>query len=309
MKPLHHLRGRRLLSLLAAIAAVAVAIPAASGAGPFARAGSKSLCSHVCSSAAVISPSMLAKARAKHKGPGKGKGKGYTCTDGSIPAGSYKSLTIAGVCAVDSGIVKVKHDVTVKPNGALFAAFGDGSELAVHGNLDVKSNGVLVLGCEPEVFTCINDPDQEVGTLSSKGTVYGSLRAKNALALIVHNSYFGHDVRVHGGGGGVNCDSEDVLFGSPAYLTFEDTSVGHQATIEGWQSCWAGFFRTTVGGNVTYQHNVLADPDGNEIQTDVVHGNLACNGNDPVVQPGDSEGSPNVVFGKATGECAGLTGP
>ena len=119
-----------------------------------------------------------------------------TCTGGSIASGTYSSLTIAGFCTVDRGIVKVKHNVTVQANAGLVAAFGNGPELAVGGNLHVGSNAVLILGCEPEAFTCINDPDQRVGTLSSKSTVYGSLDADNALAVIVHNAYFGHNVMV-----------------------------------------------------------------------------------------------------------------
>jgi hypothetical protein len=296
--------------VLAAMALVAVAIPTASGAGPFARAGSKQLCSHACQGAALFPRSALRATKLKPTKPKPpGPGKGSTCAGGSIAPGTYDSLTITGVCAVDSGIVKVKHNVNVKPNAALFAAFGDGPELAVRGNLKVGSNAVLVLGCQPETFTCINDPDQDVGTFTSKGTVYGSLKADNALAVIVHDSHIGHDVKVHGGGGGVNCDSQDILFGSPAYLTFEDTSVGGNVKIDHLQSCWAGFFRTTVDGSVKYTHNVLADPDGNEIETDVVRHNLDCSGNDPVAQPGDSEGFPNVVFGHATGECASLSGP
>lgn len=307
MRSLGHPGRWRLLGLLAAVA-VAVAIPAASGAGPFARAGSKQLCAHLCQSAALISPSMLGKAM--HTGSPKAlQGNAYTCTGGSIPAGTYSWLRVAGFCTVDQGIVKVKHSVTVEENAGLFAAFGGGSSLAVRGNLNVQSNGVLVLGCEPETFTCFNDPDQQVGTLSSKGTVFGSLRATNALAIIVHKSSFGHDVRIIGGGGGVNCDSQAALQGSPAYLTFEDTSVGHNVTITGWQSCWLGFFRSTVGDSFKLHNSITADPDGNEVQTNVVQDTLNCSGNNPAAQNGDSGGFLNVAFIKATGECVALTGP
>ena len=55
--------------------------------------------------------------------------------------------------------------------------------------------------------------------------------------------------------------------------------------------------------------NSTADPDGNEVDTNVVQGNFVCSGNNPAAQVGDSGGFPNIAFGKATGECASLTGP
>jgi hypothetical protein len=112
-----------------------------------------------------------------------------------------------------------------------------------------------------------------------------------------------------GGGGGVNCDSQDALFGSPAYATFEDMSVGGNVTISHWQSCWLGLFRTTVGRNVSFHDNVTADPDGNEVQTSIIKGNLDCYGDSPAAQQGDSGGDPNVALGTVTGECTALVGP
>ena len=307
MSSLHHLRRWRWLGLLVLVAAVAVAIPAASGAGPFPSAGSKALCSHQCSAAALFSPSTLQKGEMKSNLAGTTKAA--TCAGGSITPGTYGSLTVTGFCTVDQGAVKVLHSVVVEPNAGLIAAFGNGPQLAVGGSLYVERNAVLVLGCEPEAFACINDPDQTVGSFSSKGTIYGSLSAIHPLAVIVHNTHVGHNLRVHEGGGGYNCDSQPALFGSPAYATFEDTSVGGNVSIDKMRTCWLGFFRTQVDGSVSYQNNRTFDPDGNEVETNVVRGNLACNGNDPAAQVGDSGGLPNIAFGTATGECAALTGP
>jgi hypothetical protein len=75
------------------------------------------------------------------------------------------------------------------------------------------------------------------------------------------------------------------------------------------KTCWLGVFRTTVGGWVKYQNNSTADPDGNEVDTNVAHGNFVCSGDSPAAQVGDSGGFPNIAFGKATGECASLSGP
>ena len=298
LKSFRHPARWRLLAVLATFAAVAVAIPIASGASTHAK---------LRPSALHQSKLVIAAAVLKPHGPKPGPAN--TCAGGSIASGTYDSLTITGFCTVDQGVVTVKHDVTVKPNAGLIAAFGGGPELVVGGNLNVQTNGVLVLGCEPGAFICFNDPDQENGTLSSRGTVFGNLDAHNALAVLVHDTTVGNNLLLHGGGGGVNCDGQDALGGSPAYATFEDVSVGRNADIGHWQSCWLGFIRTTVQGNVNFHDNVTADPDGNEVTSNIVNGNLNCHGDNPAAQVGDSQGSLDIVLGHATGECAALVGP
>ena len=236
------------------------------------------------------------------------QGQAYTCTGGSIPAGSYSSLKISGVCTLDDGSVTVQGNVTVASGGLLIAAFG-GSDLTVGQNLRVSSGGALVLGCEPEAFACFNDPDQTVGTLLTHDVIGGNLIAEGALALIAHANQINGNVIVSGGGGGVNCDSQDLLMGSPAYLTIEDSTIGGNAVITNFQTCWLGLIRNNVLGNVNLHGNVTADPDGNEIVTNTVSGNLNCTGNSPAPQVGDSQGEPNVVGRRALGQCTGLIGP
>lgn len=233
-------------------------------------------------------------------------GGATTCTGGSIASGTYSSLTIAGTCALDSGSVTVTHNVSVLSGGGLLAAFG-GSDLTVGQNLVVQANGVLVLGCEPEAFICFNDPDQEVGTLITNDRVGGNLIAENSLAVLAHHSTIGGNVVLSGGGGGLNCDPQDALFGSPAYATYEDNTIGGNAVISGWQSCWLGFIRNTVARNVNFQNNSTFDPDGNEVVTNTIGGALNCSGNDPAPQIGDSGGSPNIAT-RASGQCVGLVG-
>ena len=299
MKSLTQRRRWWVFALLGSLATLAIIIPTAFGAS----AGAKSKPQLQHQSSLVIRPSLVRHGQAAKMSTSS------TCSGGSIAPGKYTSLTITGFCTVDAGNVIVQHSLTVAPNGALAAAFGNGPNLTVGGNLYVRSNGILVLGCEPEAFVCLNDPDQQVGTFSSKGTVFGSLQTHNALAVLVHNTYIGGDLTLDGGGGGVNCDSQDALFGSPAYATFEDTSVGGTATIKHWRSCWLGFFRTTVGHNVDFRDNIVADPDGNEVQTNTIRGNLSCRSDSPAAQVGDSGGFPNTVLGRAFGECTAISTP
>jgi hypothetical protein len=231
---------------------------------------------------------------------------GNTCTGGSVAGGNYDSLVIAGACAVDSGPVTVQGDLIVKPGADLYAAFG-GSDLTVGGNLSVGANAVVVLGCEASEFPCLND-DQNNPTMNSSDSV-GNLNANGALAVLSHNNAYFGDVNVHGGGGGLDCDPRDALMGGPAYGTFEDDTIGGSASITGFHSCWLGFFRENVAGSVQFNGNRTLDPDGNEVQTNTIGGDLACQGNSPKPQQGDSEGSPNVVGGQATGQCSDLVAP
>lgn len=233
-----------------------------------------------------------------------------TCSGGSIASGVYKNLNIAGFCTVDAGSVTVKHNLTVLSGGSLIGLVGGsftmpvGSDLTVGGNLDVQANGVLFLGCEPIHFICSNDPDQSVGSYVTKDTIGGSLRAENALAVVVHQTAIGHNVSLEGGGGGVSCSPLAALGGSPPFSDLEDNIIEGNLTIKGLQTCFLGIFRNTVTENVDYKDNVNADPDGNEIVNNSIVDNLSCDGNTPSPQIGDSGGGPNTVFGHASGQCA-----
>ncbi len=225
----------------------------------------------------------------------------YTCMGGSIPGGSYGSVLVKGPCTVDAGTVTVAHQFIVGKSGELLAAFGS-SNLRVAGSLVVRSKGILVLGCEPDAFPCLDDP-----TLTTNEWVGGDLLVRGALASIVHHTRIGHSLYQLNGGGGVNCDSQPALQGSPYYGTYEDVNVGGNVTIVGMHSCWLGLIRTHVAGSVFYSNNVMADPDANEVVTNVIGGDLVCTGNSPAPQVGDSTGNLNVVGHMALFQCAGLT--
>ena len=233
-------------------------------------------------------------------------GGSATCHGGSITGGTYSSLRVAGICTLDAGNVHVRGDVTILSGGGLNAGFG-GSNLTVGHDLILKSTALLVLGCEPEAFICFNDPDQNVGTLSTNDSVQGSLLSTGATLVVVHHSHLGAVIQ-SGGGGGVTCSNFPLgPSGPPAYTDYEDNVIRNSASVVGVHTCWSGFIRNRVGGSVTYSANKLADPDANEVVTNVIAHNLVCTGNSPKVQVGDSGGSPNKVRGQALGQCAHIT--
>lgn len=238
---------------------------------------------------------------------------GTTCNNGPVAAGEYSSLSIAGICVVNSGNVLVDHNLSVLAGGVLVAAFS-GSNLSVGGNFIIGTGAIVVLGCEPFAFPCLNDPNARTGgTLSTSHTIGGNFVAEESLAVLTHHDSVGHNLALTGGGGGVSCNPNPLLsslagFPAPPFAAFEDNTIGGTASVTGWRSCWLGFIRNTVTGNVNFNNNVTFDPDGNEVVTNTIGGNLNCEADSPNPQVGDSGGSPNIVAGRATGQCSGLAG-
>ena len=234
---------------------------------------------------ALTSGSVMAKSAAA---PGAS-----TCTGGTVAAGSYTSLTITGDCSLpDSGTVTVNGGLTIAP-GASFNAMTTGT-LIVRGGVTVGEGAAFALGCSPETGCDVATNDQ----------ISGGLTANQALAVILHSDTIRGHVAINGGGGGVTCDP--LLFGGPAFMDIEDSTISGGVSVTGVESCWLGLFRNHVSGSVNVANNTLADPDATEVATNDIRGSLMCSNNSPAAQIGDSEGFPNTVTGQKQGECAGL---
>ena len=240
-------------------------------------------------------------------------GNRYNCTGGNVPAGTYRSMIITGICYMPAGTIVVRGDLTVAP-GALLDAATPGDPAAnpllpatvlVGGNVRVGRGGVLVLGCSP-AGGC---------TGVTYDRIRGNLTAIGALGVVVQAVSIGGSATVLGGGGGVaggagsgGCFtspipapwSEDPALsnpttGSPQYSDFEDSTIGGNLRVIGLQTCWLGSFRDRVAGNVAFIGNTTSDPDGNELGSNLARGNLICLANLPATQFGDSEAAPNMV--------------
>jgi hypothetical protein len=225
----------------------------------------------------------------------------YDCHGGPIPPGVYNSIDVSGFCLV-LGPVTVNHDVTVQGTGVLGALFGAG-QLTVYGNLKVQPGGAAGVGCEPEHFPCFDSP-----TGITNDYIAGSVLADHAVLLLFHHDTIGKNVEQHGGGGGLTCASLPGFGpnGPPPYSTYEDNLIGGNASVSDLRTCWVGFFGNHVGGNVEWHNNQTLDPDGNELASNTIAGNLDCSDNTPPPQIGDSitEGrGPNTVAGRQTGQC------
>jgi len=228
----------------------------------------------------------------------------YTCTGGTIPAGTYGSLYVRGPCQPASGDSTFYGNITVgnaRPGTtAEFDASSQVPDFEVYGSVLVLTNSIALIGCRP--------PPQ--GSCSAYGGAYisGSVSSRAALAVILVDNEIEGGVSLGGGGGGVNCNSNALLGGSPLYSDVTDNYIAGNVVISGLQTCWFGVIDNYVDGNTTVSYNRSADPDSTEIASNYFNGNLSCFNNSPPAQLGDSGGSPNYVGGTASGECAGLGG-
>jgi hypothetical protein len=256
-------------------------------------------------SAALVSLPAAAAAPAAHDGHGHHT-NGNTCTGTptapGMLAGSYTgNVTIRGVCLVNMGVATVTGNLTVSKGSALIAAFGlndmtqsGSSSLSVSRNVFVRAGATLVLGCEPMFFPCFDDPGAATGpgTLTSNGSVGGSIVSTHALGVVVHASSVGRNFLMIGGGYGNSCTAPtDSPSNSPAlefwatgaksapYGDVEDVTVNGTLQVKHLTSCWLGLARDTVGRSVLVSHNTLNDPDAIEILANKITGNLACFGN------------------------------
>jgi hypothetical protein len=262
-----------------------------------------------------------------------GGGSAYNCTGGNIPPGTYRSITVSGVCTMSVGNVVVKGNVTVKP-GALLDnnAPGDptatptvAAQLYVGGNVKVGKGAVLLLGCSPNSACAGNQnptpptPPTEPGISSAR--IRGNVTAINAMAVVIHSSSIGGSFTDIGGGGGPvaqTCAAQDpsqptitalepwsldpALAFTPVYTDAEDASIGGNYTIVGVKSCWLGSLRNQIRGDATFIGNTMGDPDAVEIGNNLIKENFTCFNNNPAPQFGDGASS-DLVGGRAKGQC------
>lgn len=235
--------------------------------------------------------------------------------------GTYPNgVVVKGVCAVKTGEAHVFGTVTVTKGSALGAAFGlHHSSLTVTGDIVVDKGAILILGCKVNPsgsgFPCLDEHNMKHPTLKSADRVSGNLIENAPLAVIVHNSTIGGNVKETGGGGGMSCaPRKSGVFAklmSPVYSDYEDSSVGGNLAVTDLTSCWLGVARVKVHGNLSFTNNKLGDPDAIEIIANSVGKNLSCTGNSSVWDGFDATPmklfpripDPNTVHGKRSGQC------
>jgi hypothetical protein len=197
---------------------------------------------------------------------------------GVVPASAA-----GGATSCNGTLAPGTYDRVVVPADGICLSDGP---VTIHGGLFVQQGGTLVFGSE----------ENAVHT----ATISGGVHASNAMSVQIHFSTINGGVNIQGGSG---------PFGGPfgvTWNTIEDSTVNGGFAEVGYDGFWNGFIRNKVNGSVNLIGNTVADPDGNEVVTNTIHGDLNCVANDPAPQVGDSEGSANHVTGAETGQCVGL---
>jgi hypothetical protein len=148
--------------------------------------------------------------------------KGTPAAPGVLKADSYESVVVEGFCAVSQGVAVVKGDVTVRSGGVLGAIFAlndysnrGHSRLIVRGDLSIEKGATAFLGCDPQEFPCLDDPNLNSPTLQptlqTSFEVDGNITTHSALGVVIHHGTIGGNLVVTGGGRGTSCTPTGVF--------------------------------------------------------------------------------------------------
>jgi len=223
-----------------------------------------------------------------------------TCSGGLITTRTYHhGLRITGKCKVNAGSQVVVNGNLVVMAGATFDA-QTASRVTVNGDVVAGPGSLFGLGCT-YAHPCDNGNPPWGGT--THDVVTGTVHLNQVFDAAINGSTIGGSIVSFGGGAGLLDPEEQFV-----PFSIKDDVVGGSISITGLTTVWFGIIRTHIGRSVTLTDINLSDPDGNEIVTNVISGNLSCTGLDPAPQVGDSEGAANVVGKVASGQCADLAG-
>lgn len=217
----------------------------------------------------------------------------------TLISGSYGNLTITGNRGVsNTGTLKVWGNLRIA-RGACLDGFSMG-HVSIRGNVLVKPGGIFALGCALDAVG--PPPPPSPCTASTNDVVGGSIVAIDPWTMYLTADAVRGNVVAFGGGPGPTLDP---------YVNFpiKDMAIGGNLIVQNWQGAWFGALRNHVSRNMFVNNVTGVDigqfgPDSNEVATNTVGGDLACFGNSPAIQFGDSGGAPNVVSGHAFGQCA-----
>lgn len=225
-----------------------------------------------------------------------------TCSGGSV-SGTYADLTVTGNCRVpDGATLTVRGDLVVRPNAAFHGSTH--STITIKDDVVAKRGSTFELGCTPAHPCDAPDGTPYAGGPGTPGTdsVKGSVRLDHVYNAAINGVRIGGNLTSEGGGPGPNTPGVN--------FSVKDDRIGGNVVVTGLDTFWFGIVRSHIGGNVVLKNTKGSNPDSNEIVTNHIDGNLVCSGNTPAPQLGDAVqdpiNGPNVVEGRAVGQCAGL---
>jgi hypothetical protein len=227
--------------------------------------------------------------------------KALVCSNGSISSGNYASITVTGTCSpATNAVVRVVGNLDVAP-GATLDAQDVPSTITVGQNITAAPGSLLELGCLPGPnanlgYPCTVDPSG-----STNITVSGNVVATGAYFVALRGTTVIGNVVLIGGG-------EHTTDGSNNW-PIKLSTIGGNVIVTRATPDWIGVVANTIGGNVILT-NITIDtgptPPAENINvgSNTIRRNLICFGLAPAVNGGF--GTPNVIGGKAIGQCANL---
>lgn len=225
-----------------------------------------------------------------------------TCSAGTV-SGTYWNLTVKGDCRVPDGArLTVQGDLVLAQKAAFHGSTH--STITIRGNVLAARGSVFELGCTPAHPCDAPDGTPFAGGPGKIGadSVGGDVVLKNVYNAAINGVRIGGNLFSTGGGPGLKTPGVN--------FSVKDDRVGGDIIVTGLDTFWFGIIRTYVGGNVVLRDIGGSNPDSNELATNHIRGNLSCSDNHPKPQLGDATqdptNGPNVVGGRASGQCAGL---
>lgn len=226
----------------------------------------------------------------------------YTCTGGSIPSGTYASITVTGLCDVEH-----HAEITVVGNlnvaaGAMFDAQSVPATISVGRNVTAAEGALLGLGCQPRERTdpknsahpCVEPFEEMWSTI----TVQGNLTATNAHTIALNG------ITVHG---------NVTLTGGGAWIpwSIKNNKIDGNLTVSGQTVEWLGVMFNTIDRNATLADITLTEDHpyaSHEVYVvrNTIGRNLNCTGLVEGVSPGFDPTKLNTVAGNANGQCAAV---
>ena len=211
----------------------------------------------------VLAGALMLSASPAHATPkATPKAKQYVCEGGVIPAGSYKSVVVAGACAVaPNAKINVKGDVKVLA-GAMLDAHSAPSTIVVGGNVLGAKGSFVALGCQSPAHTgnsaheCASDPNG-----ASKITVKGSITLDRPIAVMLNGLKVNGSITVLGGG-------SDIPW------SIKNNKVRGNVVVIGSTTWWIGVLFNDIRGSVALHDITITDQDGELERTFVVRNKI-----------------------------------
>ncbi len=212
---------------------------------------------------------------------------GYLCNGGTIPAGTYQRMTVAGACSAAAGTLVVRAGLTVASSAAL--SVPPGSALVVSGGVALESAGSLI---------------------ASAARVSGGLSADHPTFLLLGATTVNGPVAIVGGiSVDVRASTLNGGFSQRSMGSVGSTTIA-QSTVRGGVVVANGAIRGGVDllgdrilGGVSIVDVLSRSDMASTISGNAIFGGLVCVGNTP---PPVNGGIPNAVAGREIGQCAGL---